>query len=123
MLIQKNLPTNVMLVRYEFPDGTISSSNIIYDKQLKTSGSPILFLKDILYGDKDLLEGAIPHLLNVDEKYRMLLHMVLCKYCDVFPDTLPTQATPNWKLGDIHEIPLEEGTEPIWKSMYRYSPQ
>ena len=74
-------------------------------------------------GMEDLLEGAIPHLLNVDEKYRTLLCMVLCKYRDVFPGTLPTRAPPNQKLGDIHEIPLEEGAEPIWKSMYRHSPQ
>ena len=39
----------------------------MYDKYLKTSGSPVLFLQDILYGDKDLLEGAILHLLNINE--------------------------------------------------------
>ena len=32
MQIQKNLPANVMLVRYEFPDGSIKGSNIMYDK-------------------------------------------------------------------------------------------
>ena len=72
---------------------------------------------------KDLQEGAIPHLLNVDKKYRALLHTVLNKYFDVFPGKLPTHALPNWKLGDIHEIPLVEGAEPVWKSMYRHSPQ
>ena len=112
-----------MLVRYEFPDGTISSSNITYNKQLKTSRSPILFLYDILCGDKDLPEGAIPHLLNVDEKYRTLLGMVLCQYCNIFPGILPTQALFNQKLGDVHKIPLEEGVEPIQKSIYRHSPQ
>ena len=85
MCIQKNLLTKVMLVWYEFPNGTICSSNIRYNKQLKTSGSPILFLQDILYGDKDLPEEAIPHLLNVDAKYRILLYTVLCKYRNVFP--------------------------------------
>ena len=69
MCIQKNLLGNVMLVKYDFPDGTISGSNITYNKQLKTSRSPILFLLDILYRDKNLPEGAIPNLLNVDEKY------------------------------------------------------
>ena len=71
-----------------------------------------------MYGDKDLPEGAIPHLLNVDEKNRASLCTVLYKYWDVFPGMLPTCAPPNWKLGDIHEIPLEEGAEPVWKSMY-----
>ena len=75
-----------------------------------------------MYGDKDLPEGAITYFLSVDEKNRALLHTVLCKYRDVFPRTLHTQAPPNQKLGDIHEIPLEEGTEPVWKSMYQHSP-
>ena len=29
---------------------------------------------------------------------------------------------PNQKLGDIHEIPLVEGAEPVKKSIYRHSP-
>ena len=44
--------------------------------------------------------------------------MALYKYHDVFPGTLPTCAIPNQKLGDVHEILLEKGAEPIWKSMY-----
>ena len=32
MRIQKNLPTNVMLVQYKFPDGSIKGSHITYDK-------------------------------------------------------------------------------------------
>ena len=76
-----------------------------------------------MYGDKDLPEGAILHLLNIDEKYRISLYILLCKYNDLFPGTLPIQAPANQKLGDIHEIPLEEGAKPIWKSMYRHSPQ
>ena len=63
----------------------------------------------------------IPHLLNIDEKYRILLHMVLCKYHKVFPGALPAQAPLNRKLGDVHEITLVEGAEPIQKSMYQYS--
>ena len=51
-----------------------------------------------------------------------MLRTVLCKYCDIFPGALPTQAPPDRKLGDVHEIPLIEGAEPIWKSMYWHSP-
>ena len=78
----------------------------------------MLFLYDILYGEKDLPEGAIPHLPNVDEKNRASLHTILCKYRDVFPWMLPTRATPNRTLIDVYEIPLEEGAEPVQKSMY-----
>ena len=67
---------------------------------------------------KDLPEGAIPHLLNVDEKNRALLCIVLCKYWYIFPGTLPISTLPNQKLGDIHKIPLEEDAKPAWKSMY-----
>ena len=51
-----------------------------------------------------------------------MLRMVLCKYRNVFPGALPTQAPPNQKLGDVHEIPLVEGAEAIQKSMYQHSP-
>ena len=64
----------------------------------------------------------IPHLLNVDENYRALLHMVLHKYRVVFPSTLPICAPPNRKLGDVHEILLVEDAKPVRKSMYRHSP-
>ena len=64
----------------------------------------------------------IPHLLNVDEKYRALLHMVLCEYCDVFLVMFPTHGPPNWKLGDIYEIPLVQGAKLVRKSIYRHRP-
>ena len=71
-----------------------------------------------MYRDKDLLEGAIPHLLYVDKKNRASLRAVLYKFRDVLPNTLPTRAPPNWKLGYLYEIPLEKGAKPVWKSMY-----
>ena len=32
----------------------------------------------VLYGDKNLPEGAIQYILNVEERYLVSLHMVLC---------------------------------------------
>ena len=81
-----------------------------------------MFLQDILYSNKDLPEGVIPHLLNVDKKNRVSLCMVLYKYWDVLPGTLPTRALPNWKLGDVCKIPIKQGAEPVRKSMYTHSP-
>ena len=81
----------------------------------------MLFLY-VLYRDKDLPEGAIPHLLNVDEKNRALLYTVLYKYRDVFHAILTIHVPSNQKLGDIHKIPLEKGAKPVWKSMYQHSP-
>ena len=82
----------------------------------------VLFLKDVLYGDTNLPERVIPHLLNVEGNYRALLHIVLCKNCNVFPGMLPTWAPPNHKVGDVHKIPLVEGAVPIKKSIYMHSP-
>ena len=86
------------------------------------SVSPVVFLKDVLYGDKNSLKGKILHLLNADKKYRALLCTILYKYHDVLLGLFPTQAPINRKLRDIHEILLVEGAMPIGKSMYRHSP-
>ena len=64
----------------------------------------------------------IPYLLNVEERYRAWICIVLGYYRDIFPGALPTLAPPNQKLGDIHKIPIVEGTKPKRKSMYRHSP-
>ena len=50
-----------MLVKYEFPDGTSMGSEIIQNKLFKTTVRPVLFLKVILYGDKNLPKGVILH--------------------------------------------------------------
>ena len=42
--IQKNLLNNVLLVQYEFSNGTIRSFHVTYEKKFKTSGSSVLFL-------------------------------------------------------------------------------
>ena len=88
--IQKVLPPNVMLVQYKFPDGTITSSEVIYKKLLKRSGSPVLFLKDLLYCHKNLPEGAFYHFLSTQEKCQVLFNMILYSlYLFRYVDKLP----------------------------------
>ena len=58
-----------MIVNYKLPGVIQYSSTIKYDGQLKMSGSPVLFLQDILYREKDLPEGAVPHLLGVTQEH------------------------------------------------------
>ena len=48
-----------MIVNYKQPGAIQYGSTVKYENQLKTSGSP-LFLQDILYREKDLLEGVVP---------------------------------------------------------------
>ena len=74
-----------MIVNYKLLGGIQYSSIIKYNGQLKTSRHLILFLQDVLYSKKDLLEGAVPHFLRVTQEYCGLLHDLLCKYRDVFP--------------------------------------
>ena len=77
-----------MIMNYELLGGIQYGSTIKYENQLKISRSPVLFHQDVLYGEKDLLEGAVPHLLGVAKEHHGSLHDLLHKYCDVFPRQL-----------------------------------
>ena len=61
-----------------------------------------------MYSDKNLIKGAILHLINMGEKYKALLCMVLCEYWDEILGMLPICARPNCKLGDVNKIALVE---------------
>ena len=37
------------------------------DEQLKSTGSPKTFMQDVLYGEKGLPEGLVPHLLAAND--------------------------------------------------------
>ena len=58
--ISYELPPNIMIINYKLLDSIQYGSTIKYENQLKTSRSPVLFLQDVLYGEKDLLEGRYP---------------------------------------------------------------
>ena len=77
-----------MVVNYKIPGGIQYGSAVKYDNQLKTSRSLVLILQDILYGEKDLPEGAVPHLLGVTKEHRGPLCDLLHKYHAVFPGQL-----------------------------------
>ena len=74
-----------MTVSYKLPGRIQYGSTIKYDAWLKMSGSPVLFLQDILYGEKDLLEGAVPYLLGVIQEHCCSLCDLIHKYSNVFP--------------------------------------
>ena len=86
-------------------------------------GSPVAALKELLYGDPDLPEGAVPHLLGMPEEQRGVLDHLLKEFKGLFPPDLPKTALPDRVLGDVHEIPVKLGTEPIARKMYRHSPK
>ena len=46
---------------------------------------------------------------------------LLKEFKDVFPAELPKFVLPDRGLGDVHEIPIKPGTEPIARKMYSHS--
>ena len=111
-----------MIVDYKLPCRTWYNSPVKYNQQLKTSRSPMLFLQDILYREKNLLKAAVPYLLRGTQEHHGPLYGLLHNYCNVFPWQLLKKSTPNRKLGDLHSILLESSTKPVYKRLCHYSP-
>ena len=88
-----------MIISYEFP-GIIQYSSIKYDSKIITPRSLVCFPDNVLYREKELLEGVVPHLLGVTPEYCSLLRDLLHKYCDVFPRQLPKKyhRIGNWQM-------------------------
>ena len=76
-----------------------------------------------MFGDPNLPDGSVPHLLKAEPSERAVLRRVFQKFKDVFPASLPAQAPPDRGLGDAHVIPLIDNAKPAAKKMYRHSPQ
>ena len=93
----------------------------IYEK-FKSSGSPKTFMQDMLYGEKGLPEGSVPHLLAVDDTVREELWQLLKQYADIFPSQLPKDMPRDRRLGEVHEIHTKPGITPICHQQYRHSP-
>ena len=77
----------------------------------------------MLYCDPDLLYGAVPHLLGLPKEQRGVLDHLLKEFKGVFPAELPKYVPPDRGLGDVHEIPVKPGTEPIARKIYCHSPK
>ena len=70
-------------------------------------------MQDVLYGEKVLPEGSVPHLLAADDTIREELRQLLKQYADVFPSQLPKDMPYDRGLGEVHEIHTEPGITPI----------
>ena len=79
-------------------------------------------MQDVLYGEKGLPEGSVPHLLAADNTVREELRQLLKQYADVFPSQLPKDMPRDRGLGEVHEIHTEPGITPIRRQQYRHSP-
>ena len=68
------------------------------------------FFSKIFVWEKNVLKGIVPHLLGINQENHGPLCNLLYKYHDIFPGQLPKRVLKR-KLGDIHSILLEPGTE------------
>ena len=80
-------------------------------------------LKKLFYGNHDLPDGAVPHLLGLPEEQRVVLEHILKEFNSVFPAELPKHVPLDRGLGDVHEVPIKPGTEPIVWKMYHHNPK
>ena len=101
--------------------GKVLQATAHHSELVKRCGSPVEALQKLLYGNPDLPDGAVLHLLGISEEQRGVLKHILKEFKSVFPAELPKKVTPDRGLGDMHEIPVRPGTEPIARKLYRYS--
>ena len=94
-----------------------------HNELVQRCGSPVTAVQELLYRDPDLPYGAVPHLLCLPKEQRGVLDHLLKEFKGVFPAELPKYVPPDRRLGDLHEIPVKPGTEPIAMKMYHHSPK
>ena len=75
----------------------------------------------MLYGEKGLPEGSVPHLLTADDTIREELRQLLKQYANVFQSQLPKDMPCDRGLGEVHEIHTEPGITLIRRQQYRHS--
>ena len=74
-----------------------------------------------MYGDPDLPDGTVPHLLGLPKDQRGAFNHLLKEFKTVFLAELPKYVPADKGLGDVHEIPVKPGTDPIARKMHCHS--
>ena len=121
--IQAQVPGTCWHYGFATATGKVLQATPDHRELVQKCGSPVAALQELLYGDPALPEGAVPHLLGLPEEQRGVLDHLLKEFKGVFPPELPKTVPPDRGLGDVHEIPVKPGTEPISRKMYRHSPK
>ena len=70
-------------------------------------------MQDMLYSEKGLPQGSLPHLLAADDTIREELLQILKQYANIFPSQLPKDMPRDHRLGKVHEIHTKPGVTPI----------
>ena len=103
--------------------GKVLKATPDHSELVQRCGSPVVALQELFYGDPDLPDGAVPHLSSLPKEQRGVLDHLLKEFKGVFPAKLPKYVPPDRGLGDVHEILVKPGKEPIGRKMYHYSPK
>ena len=94
-----------------------------HSELVKRCGSPLIALQELLYGNPDLPDGAVPQPLVLPEGQREVLKHILKEFKRVLPAELLKHVPPDRGLENVREIPLKPRTELISRKMYRNSPK
>ena len=94
-----------------------------HSELVKRCGCPVAALQELLYGNPELPDGAVPYLLGLPNEQRGVFEHILKEFKSVFPEELPKHVLPDRGLGDVHGIPIKPGTEPIARKLYCHSPK
>ena len=121
--IQAQVPGTYWYCGYVTATGKFLQATPDHSELVKRCGSPVAALQELLYGNPDLPDGAVLYLLGLPEEQRGVLEHILKEFKSVFPEELPKHVLPDRGLGDVHEISIKPGIEPISRKMYRHGPK
>ena len=69
--------------------GKVLKATPDHSELVQRCGSPVTALQELLYGDPDLPDYAVPHLLVLPKEQREVLDHLLKEFKGVFPAELP----------------------------------
>ena len=121
--IQAQVPGTCWHCGYVTATGKVLQATLDHGELVKRCGSPVAALQELWYGNPDLPDGALPHLLDLPKEHRGVMEHLLKEGKGVFLAEFPKHIPPDRRLGDVHEIPINPGTEPVARKMYRHSPK
>ena len=99
--------------RFATAAGKVLKATPDHTELVQRCESPVVALQELLYGDPDLPDGTVPHLLGLCEEQRGVLDHLLEEFIGLFPAELPSYIPPDRGLGDVHEIPVKRAQSPL----------
>ena len=119
--IQAYVPDTCWYCGYVTATGKVLQATPDHSELVKRCGSPVVALQELLYGDPELPDGAVPYLLGFPKEQRGVMENQLKEFKWMFPAELSKNVPPDRGLEYVYEIPIKSGTEPIARKMYHHS--